>query len=359
MHTYIYRILSVLALSLALLACAPTDKPSAPDAPKNPQVSEPLIMGQTFTIKSEVLGMDRRLTVRLPAGYKDEPNRRYDVVYVIDGGPEQDFPHIAGIAQSRDINWTFDPFILIGIETINRRYQITPKGPDTYEETLGTKPGGSDDFRAFIKNDVMPWAEGRYRTSDQNAVIGESLAGLFVVETLLKDPTLFNDYIAVSPSLWWDEMRLGKQAAADLAAMPAGKRRLYLTMADEGGLMQGGLDLLITALEAGAPTGLKWVYVERKNSESHASIYHGAALDAFRTFYLSAARTGGINPATFKDGIVPDLTDEALASLKQKCTKETAITVSFLDKNKDVRRWTGMCVMMKSGAAATKGNWGN
>ena len=142
----------------------------------------------------------------------------------------------------------------------------------------------------------MPWVEAKYRTNGQDAVIGESLGGLFITETFLKDPTLFDDYIAVSPSLWWDKMKLAKGAAADLAAMPAGKRRLYLTMADEAGLMQKGLNILIKAIETDTPDGLGWTYVERKDSEGHATIYHVAALDAFRAFYLSAGRTGALCP---------------------------------------------------------------
>lgn len=322
------------------------------------EVGEPLVMGRTFSLASAVLGTDRRLTVRLPVGYEKQPEEKFPVVYVIDGGPEQDFPHIAGIMQSRELNWSFKPFILVGVETVNRRYQITPPAsdPKAYKETLGAKPGGSDDFRKFLRQDVMPWVEARYRTADQNAVIGESLGGLFVVETLLKDPTLFDDYIAVSPSLWWDALAIVTDAEAQLEAMPAGERRLYLTMADEGYLMQDGLDMLIAALENTDREDLRWTYVDRRDSESHGTIYHVAALDAFRAFYLDVNRTGGANPALYKGGVMPELTDAAKASLDQPCTRETAIAISFADKNKDYDRWNAMCVLMKPGAAATKGN---
>ena len=69
----------------------------------------------------------------------------------------------------------------------------------------------------------MPWVEARYRTNGKDAIIGESLAGLFIVETLFEDPTLFDDYIAVSPSLWWEKKKYGRKAAAYLAKMPAGE----------------------------------------------------------------------------------------------------------------------------------------
>ena len=321
----------------------------------NPQF---LSIGMTYTIPSAVLGADRRITVRLPAEYANEPERAFPVVYVIDGGPEQDFPHIAGIAQSREVNFTFEPFILVGVETENRRHEITPTAvdPEAYTEMLGATPGGSSDFRRFLREDVMAWVNAQYRTNGADAVIGESLAGLFIVETLLKDPTLFDDYVAVSPSLWWDGMRLDDEAPADLAAMPPGDRRLYLTMGDEGYLMQGGLDGLIAALETGAPDDLGWTYVERKGSETHGSIYHVAALDAFRAFYLTAQRTGGANPAMFPGGIVPPLTDEAKESLEQPCVRERAVAVTFEEKNKDLERWAAMCLLMKPGAVPAAGN---
>jgi len=90
---------------------------------------EPYILGRTYTIASKALGADRRLTVRLPAEYQDNPDAVYPVIYVIDGGPEQDFPHIAGIMQSREVNLTFSPFILVGVETVSRRTMLTAPIP--------------------------------------------------------------------------------------------------------------------------------------------------------------------------------------------------------------------------------------
>jgi len=130
----------------------------------------PVVMGETHTLASTVLGQDRRISVRVPAGYAAEPVRRYDVVYVIDGGPEQDFPHIAGLAQSAEVNGTFKPLIIVGIETVKRRAEITPAvaDPKLYVAELGTTPGGSSRFRRFIADEVKPWIEARYRTSGKD-----------------------------------------------------------------------------------------------------------------------------------------------------------------------------------------------
>lgn len=279
------RRLLLLALLVSMPAAAAGQGPPA-SAP------EPLVIGEVHRITSRAMASERRIVVRLPAGYAEAPQRRYDVVYVIDGGPEQDFPHIAGLAQSSEVNGTFEPFILVGIETVNRRTEITPPARDVaaYTAELGVAPGGSANFRRFIQSEIKPWVEARYRTSGRDAVMGESLAGLFVVETLFESPDLFDDYIAVSPSLWWDDVRFGREAAALLGRLPAGQWRLYLTLADEGYRHEEGVAQLVAALERGAPRGLQWLYVEQGDSETHASIYHGAAQDAFRAFYGTPSR---------------------------------------------------------------------
>jgi uncharacterized protein len=281
----------LLALGAPTITAAARQAASDPARPAGEGV-QPLILGEIHTINSPVMGSDRRIVVRLPAGYGSDTARRYNVVYVIDGGPEQDFPHLAGLAQSAEVNGTFEPFILVGIETVRRRSEITPPASDValYEAELGARPGGSAQFRRFIAEEIKPWTDGRYRTSGHDAVIGESLAGLFVVETLFEQPDLFDDYIAVSPSLWWEDMKYGREAAERLGRLPAGQRRLYITLADEGFRHEQGVNLLVAALEAAAPRQLQWLYVPQGDTETHASIYHGAALDAFRAFYGLPAR---------------------------------------------------------------------
>ena len=113
------RLLSVLGAATALAFALP--------ASAQLTGGEPLAVATTYTVETGVLdGESRKITVRLPTGYDKEPERRYPVVYLLDGGPDQDFEHIAGIAQSRDMNWSFAPFILVGIESVNRRQELSP-----------------------------------------------------------------------------------------------------------------------------------------------------------------------------------------------------------------------------------------
>ena len=319
-----------LLLAVMLSACThiQTARPQIESySATNAEDGVPLVMGNTFTLFSKTLDMDRRLSIRVPYGYDLEQtkDKSYPVVYVIDGGPEQDFPHIAGLAQSREVNGTFSSFILVGIETINRRHQIVPPATDvaTYEAELGQKPGGSAQFRQFIGQDVIPWINERYRTNGREVVMGESLAGLFVIETLFEDPNLFDDYIAVTPSMWWENMKYGIEASNYLKRLPAQEKRLYITSADEGYRHQEGIDYLIAALENNAPENLHWIYFARGAHETHASIYHVAALDAFRIFFPVTSRYG--LPGSLLSGHPsPTRTPEQEALLEQECAIETA-----------------------------------
>ena len=182
----------------------------------------PLRIGQTFTIRSRVLGETRRINVYLPAVYADSPSVRLPVLYMPDGGIKEDFLHVAGLVQVSAGNGTMRPFILVGIENTQRRRDLT--GPTTVHDdsTIAPVVGGSAAFRRFIRTELMPLIRSRYRTTGETAIVGESLAGLFVVETFLREPDLFDTYIAFDPSLWWNDAKLVDEAGPRLAAT-AGK----------------------------------------------------------------------------------------------------------------------------------------
>jgi hypothetical protein len=117
-------------------------------------------------------------------------------------------------------------------------------------------------------------------------VIGESLAGLFIVETLLRQPALFDTYIAASPSLWWDNQSLAKEATALLAkADPAvvGSRRIWLTLGSEGAEMLAAVETLAAALKPVTGQG-RFTYHPLPD-EHHNTIFHPAAGLALRQLY--------------------------------------------------------------------------
>ena len=316
--------------------------------------AERVVIGKTYTIQSEVLGTDRRLTVRLPTRYVSEPDAEFPVLYLMDGGPEQDFPHIAGILQSTDINWTVEPMIVVGVETVDRATEITPPSDNPeYDETFPNR-GGADAFRQFLQIDVLPWVESKYRTDDRRILLGESLAGLFVLETYLKTPNLFTHYGSISPSLWWDELSVAQTAETTLNDPDRKPPTLYVTMGSEGGEMQRGLDMVLKALRQTKTPN--WTYVDRRNSEDHGTIYHPSALDMLRTYFSTPYRAG-VGSDTFwmfENGVVPPLSDKAKANIEIECTKESAEKITFEMYNSNPNLWRGVCVLIKPGVRATQ-----
>ena len=259
-----------------------------PAAAQRVREPTPVVIGQSFILASGVMGEDREINVWLPPGYHGS-EKVYPVVYLLDGGVDQDFHHITGLAQLGTIVGTTRDFIVVGIATKDRRNELAFRAEHD-PSLIADYPthGQSERFRRFLANEVMPFIEAAYRTDGDDAVMGESLAGLFVLETLLRQPRLFDRYIAVSPSLWWDGGALADAAPALLAAQPPTGRVLWLTVADEGGEMQASIDRLRTALDA--LTGFTSIYSARLH-ETHATIYHPAALDAFRILYAPAGPT--------------------------------------------------------------------
>lgn len=278
----------VLVLS-ALLSLLPAAG-AAQAGPGGPTGVAPLVIGETFTISSLALGEVRRINVYAPPPYADSPGVRLPVLYMPDGGTREDFLHVAGLIQVSAGNGTMRPFLLVGIENTERRRDLT--GPTDVEADRRIAPnvGGSAAFRRFIRDELMPLIRQRYRTTAETAIVGESLAGLFVVETFLLEPQLFDSYVAVDPSLWWNGRRLVHDAGDRLRSMPPARRALFIASSSEPEIA-GPSRQLADGLEAHAPRGLDWHY-ESLPGETHATIFHPALLRAFRIVFKPRVRGG-------------------------------------------------------------------
>lgn len=243
----------------------------------------PLVLGETLTIHSKILGETRRINVYLPGAYTESPTVRLPVLYMPDGGMAEDFLHVAGLVQVLTGNGTMRPFLLVGIENTERRRDLTGPTENENDKKIAPRVGGSKAFRSFIRDELMPRVNSRYRTTKETAIVGESLAGLFVIETFLLEPDLFDTYLAFDPSLWWNKEKLVLEAGQQVRAQPSLKKVLYFASSAEPGIVKTA-QLFAEALEKNAPVGLHWHY-EKMPEEQHATIYHPAALKAFRAVF--------------------------------------------------------------------------
>jgi predicted alpha/beta superfamily hydrolase len=246
-------------------------------------------MGQTFTMVSKAMGETRRINVYLPAAYTDSATIRLPVLYMPDGGMAEDFLHVAGLVQVLTGNGGMRPFILVGIENTKRRRDLT--GPTTRPEDKKIAPqvGGSAAYRTFIRTELMPLIRQRYRTTAETAIVGESLAGLFVFETLLLEPALFDTYIAFDPSLYWNNGALINQADKTLRVYSGPTKTVYIASSSD--VIDSPEYRRLAATLQGLPKGSITSHYKTMPEETHATIYHPAALEAFRLVFKPQKRS--------------------------------------------------------------------
>lgn len=267
-------VLRALIAALALLA-TPAAAQSEP---------APIAIGQSWRLASRALGAERTINVWTPPSYA-QGDRRYPVVYLIDGGLGQDFHHISGLAQLGALGWLTQDLILVGIETVDRRRELAfPIERDSALRRQYPTAGQSAAFRRYVVDEVKPFIEARYRTAPEDALLGESLAGLFIVEAFLKEPASFATYIAIDPSLWWDDGRLTEEAPALLARHGPEPRRLWLSIARETAEQPANVDRLLAALRARPAPPLVLRY-EPRPGLTHATIFHPTAWEALQALY--------------------------------------------------------------------------
>ncbi|MEZ4685595.1 MAG: alpha/beta hydrolase-fold protein [Bacteroidia bacterium] len=243
---------------------------------------KPFTIGESFTMDSEILGEKRTLNVYLPGDYHEDSLHEYPVIYLLDGSADEDFIHIAGLVQFCSFSWIniVPQSIVIGIGNVDRKRDFTyPSGNELDQEDFPTS-GGSENFIRFIEKELQPLVRKRYRVSDSRTLIGQSLGGLLATEILLKKPELFEQYIIVSPSLWWDdEALLGLQPQSPIA-----NKSVYVAVGKEGEVMERTAQSLYDKIlsEKAANTAVFFTFFEAQN---HGDALHLAVYDAFEKIF--------------------------------------------------------------------------
>ncbi|TPE42816.1 alpha/beta hydrolase [Pontibacter mangrovi] len=185
----------------------------------------------SLTISSKFVNEDRIVNIWTPPTYNQSTDS-FPVLYMPDGGIKEDFPHIANTLAKLIKENKIPPYILVGIENTERRRDLSGPTEIEYDLKYVPNPGGSNNFRGFIKNELFPEINKRYRTKDKRAIIGESAAGIFVIETFLLDNDMFDYYIAMDPALWYNEQYLVKNFISLAKEDYAQKKKLWFAGSD-------------------------------------------------------------------------------------------------------------------------------
>ncbi len=242
----------------------------------------PLIIGESLTFDSVVLNEQRRLNVYLPERYDRSDDKTYPVIYVLDGSMDEDFIHVAGVAQFGAFSWVgmLPESIVVGIANVDRQRDFTSPSDDPVDRKELPTSGGSARFIESLRTEMQPLIERSYRTRGPKTIVGQSLGGLLTTEILLRHNALFDNYVIVSPSLWWSK---GALLEAELVE-PKGPLNVFVGVGKEGEVMEAVAKQLHEKLAAIQSEKLRISY-EFFPELDHGDTLHLAVYAAFETLF--------------------------------------------------------------------------
>lgn len=232
--------------------------------------NDPIPIHDTFTIQSKLLSELRTINVWAPDQYS-ESSDSLPVMYMADGGIKEDFPHIANTLDKLINENKIKPLILVGIENTERRRDLTGITEVASDKEIAPKVGGSEKFRNFISNELFQEIDKRYRTTKVKSIIGESLSGLFVLETFFLNPEMFDNYIAFDPSLWWNNHYLVRNAKEILKINIINEKRIWFAGSSAEDISKYTKELSNILQNENVPN-LKWKYSDEPQ-EKHNTIF--------------------------------------------------------------------------------------
>ena len=246
------------------------------------QTSRPFELGRIVTLNSAELSEKRTLNIYLPEGYSPDSAAVYPVIYLLDGSGDEDFIHVVGLVQYANFPWVnmLPKSIVVGIANVDRERDFT--FPTSLEKDKKDFPttGGSEKFMAFLEKELQPYMDRNYKTSSVKMLIGQSLGGLLASEILFKKPRLFNQYIIVSPSLWWDKESLLTLNPKLLEPDFLQPTKIYIAVGKEGAVMERDARMLYRKLRSAKNNRVKTSF-EYFDKSDHATIMHQAIYYAF------------------------------------------------------------------------------
>jgi predicted alpha/beta superfamily hydrolase len=221
-----------------------------------------------LTIKSNVLGEDRVILVRTPAGYETN-KRNYPVLYMTDG--DAHMAHTASTVEFLARNGRISELIVVGIVNTDRTRDLTPTKSSATDGFPAPTAGGADAFLKFIETELIPEIEKRYFVQPYRILAGHSFGGLFAVHAMATRPELFNSYIAVSPSLQWGDEATLKRAEAFLKSRKEFNATLFTSLGNEPGGIGKAFVEFKEVLAKNPIKGFEWE-AEQLQDEDHGSV---------------------------------------------------------------------------------------
>jgi uncharacterized protein len=262
-----------------------------------------ITIGRTDSIVSQTLKEKRRLWIYTPPSYNDSTiqPQRYPVLYLLDGNAH--FHSVTGMLQilGTGVNGTYvlPEMIVVAIPNTDRTRDMTPsntsKDPSGKENPGFRTSGGMGNFLRFLETELIPRIDSTYRTAPYRILVGHSLGGITAINALYTIPQAFNAYIAIDPSLWWDNQLLLKQARDRVSKPGLVGRTLYVAHANTLNPTDTTVNRHFNSitqfnriLEWENQSGLRYRY-KYYNEDDHGSVPFVAEYDALRFIFAAYA----------------------------------------------------------------------
>lgn len=192
--------LATLSLTVFLASSCQAPSFAVPDSKDTIPLNHlPALSGDYFEFDSQAVGRSFHVYVRLPEAYVDE-SAPYPVVYVLDG--DSLFPILAANHLFLNYDEGLPEAIIVGIaygsfdpSTNKRGFDFSAPAADA-----GPEQGGAPAFHSFLKSELIPEIEKRYRADPSRRILfGQSRGGYMVLYSAFTDPDLFWGRIAINP----------------------------------------------------------------------------------------------------------------------------------------------------------------
>lgn len=229
----------------------------------------PINIGYSFQFNSLILNEKRIINIHLPDSYLTG-KKSYPVLYLFDA--EINFKPVCGVVDILSKWETIPELIVVGLPNKDRMRDLTPTRDRKFN--IG---GGGDNFLRFLKNELIPYIDKNYHTQSFRILEGHSISGMFTMYAFTADTTLFDAYIVVSPSMYWDEQIMLSMIDNFLKTNKNLKKHLYITLSNEPEFML--VRETISIIKNEAPITLTWKFkqdpTERHEIAPLKSTYEG------------------------------------------------------------------------------------
>jgi predicted alpha/beta superfamily hydrolase len=262
-----------IAMALAL-ACALLSRP----------VCAELLAPKHDAIDSQVLAQKRMIEVYLPKETEKDAAQKFETLYVLDG--DWNAKIVAETVDFLESVGFMPPVIVVSVPNFFDDKGVNSRDHDLTPTVVAgqARSGGAANFLSFLKNELVPYVTAHYPSSGVNLIHGHSYGGLFLVYTIMNDPTVFDGYLILDPAMRWDNYRISKVLYEKIAATTTHGKAIYIAGRSGAAFKGMGVDSLQEIFEKKAPKELHWKLFAYPN-ETHDSLKFKATFDALKFMY--------------------------------------------------------------------------